>query len=86
MIEGGKNRELQRRSGLIPDAVVVTSNDAKDVIPRRQVCISNVSCAYRPTPVDIIAFEFLTELHPFWGRQAESRVLKLQILGFWRET
>src|SRR5258708_2890206 len=86
LVKSRSEREVQRCSLLIPDAVAVACDHTKPIVPRRQVGVGNFPSAYRPAPVVIVALEFVTELDVFRCCQAESRVFKLEISGSWLET
>ena len=83
LIPGRRDAEVQSGTGFVPDAIVITSDHAKTIVSRRQVCVGNLPSAYGAVPVIIVALELVAELDVFWGRQAESRVFKLQIPGSW---
>ena len=77
--------EFERRSLLVPDAVVVAGDDVEPVVPRREVRIGSAPGGDRPSPVCVVALELVTEADALGDRQAGSRVLKLETLCVWRE-
>src|SRR5258705_7723065 len=77
LVPGRCDAEVQGCAGVVPDAIAVTSDHAKPIVSRRQVCVGNLPSAFRAAPVIIVALELEAELDVFWGSQAESRVFKL---------
>src|SRR5258707_58587 len=85
LIPGRRDAEVQGCTGVVPDAIVITRDHAKPIIPRRQVCVVSLASAHGAVPVIVVALKLVAELNLFWGRQAEGCVFKLQILGSWPE-
>src|SRR5260370_35152392 len=77
LIKGGKDGELERRSLLVPDAVVVAGADLKPVVPGREVRIRRGPSPGRAPPVGVVALQPGTEAGAFRDSQAPARRLGL---------
>src|SRR5262249_31903574 len=73
------NREIKRRSRLVPHAAVVARYHAESVFLRRQIAIKRLPPVSHVLPIAVPAFQFVAETHLLRRHQAQRRVVNLQI-------
>src|SRR5262249_8611920 len=79
LVQRWSDREIKRRSGLVPNAIVVAGDDAEPVLARRKVVVKSLAAIAGIDPIRIVTFQLVTEANLFRRRQAQGGVVDLKI-------
>src|ERR1700749_2244496 len=79
LVPGRLNDEVQTRSVLIPDSVVVAGDDSEMVVAGTEPGIKSFATSARVLPVFVHSFQLVSKTYFLWNRKAQGRVVNLQI-------
>src|SRR5882724_2392141 len=80
LVKGRLNAETPSSASLIPDTVVVARPYTEPVLFGRETAVVGLPAGFRITPFRIPAFELVPELDALRNRQAERRVIDLEVV------
>src|SRR5271165_4430529 len=75
LVVGGRNREVQSGTLLVPDPAVIAGHDPESIVTGREIRVLHLTDVHYLAPLRILSLELETKAHLLWRDQAERGVV-----------
>src|ERR1022692_1265926 len=85
LVEARPQNEPRRGACLVPHTIVISRSNPETVFARRKVIIIGNAARTPIHPIAVVALQLILELHAGGNQQAQTRVVKLDLVFAWGE-